>query len=172
MSAPAPRSFIWRLFRGIAALFVGLLLLLVGLFLVVDYWMEAQRAEWKTATLAHLAEAELRDPFVQSELRSLTSDPANTPIGSWAGQKVIKMTNGEHLVYDFRHGANIGYLDHLFLARGSNGRWYYSTYHFCNMLTGIRMDNPPSSISDFASKYWLREFDGKSDICLESTAPE
>src|SRR4051794_36169934 len=39
------------------------------------------------------------------------------------------MTNGEFLVYSFRHGFNSGFVDYVFLAHGSNGRWYYSTYH-------------------------------------------
>jgi len=81
------------------------------------------------------------------------------------------MTNGEYLVYASRHGFNSGFVDHLFLAHGSDGRWYYSTYHFCNSMVGADVD-PPGSITEFASKYAAREFDGKSDVCLLHTWPE
>jgi hypothetical protein len=33
-------------------------------------------------------------------------------------------------------------------------------------------DEPPGSIADFVSKYAAREFDGKSDLCLQHTWPE
>lgn len=52
------------------------------------------------------------------------------------------MTNDEYLAYGFRHGFNSGLVDHLFLAHGSDGRWYYSTYHFCNSMAGARFDGP------------------------------
>lgn len=151
-----------------ALLFVGLVVLLVSLFLVIDYRMEKQRAEWKTTTLAQLSSAEITDPLVQSELVSLTGDSTNNSF-SWAGQRVIKLTNGEFLVYAFWHGQNAGFVDHLFLAHGSDGQWYYSSYHFCQQLTGIRFFPRPLSIADFADKYALREFDGKSDVCLQRT---
>ena len=172
MSTPAPRSLIRRTLRCLGLLFVCLLGLLVSLFLIVEYRQETERAEWKTTTLAQLSSKGQTDPFVRSELVTLKADPTNDRLGSWAGDHVILMTNGEFLTYAFWHGQNAGYVDHLFLARASNGRWYYSTFHFCNLLAGIRADNPPSSIDDFVKKYSLREFDGKSDICLTHTWPE
>ena len=73
------------------------------------------------------------------------------------------------LVYASRHGFNNGVVDHLFLAHGSDGRWYYSTYHFCNRVAGVISDDPPGSIAEFLSRYAAREFDGKSDVCLQHT---
>ncbi len=82
------------------------------------------------------------------------------------------MTNDESLVYASRHGFNNGSVDHLFFAHGSDGRWYYSTYHFCNSMAGVMGDGPPGSIAEFASRYAVREFDGQSDVCLEHTWPD
>ena len=81
------------------------------------------------------------------------------------------MTNGEFLVFAFRHGFNDEFVDHLFLAHGSDGRWYYSTYHFCNQMAAVITDEPPGSIAEFTRRYSVREFDGKSDICLQPTGP-
>ena len=107
--------------------------------------------------------------MVQHELRSLNLAAQEAQPGLWAGNRVVRMTNGDYLIYAFWHGMNMGFVDHLFLAHGSDGRWYYSSYHFCQQLTTIRFYPRPLSIADFASKYSLREFDGKSDICLQPT---
>jgi hypothetical protein len=165
-------SLLRKILVRLGCLFVGLLVLVVILFLIVEYRQESERAQWKTETLAQLAKKDQTDPFVQSDLATLTADSANTQLGTWAGNQVIRMINGEYLIYAFWHGSNMGYVDHLFLAHGSNGRWYYSTYHFCQQLVAIRSDDPPASIADFATKYSLSEFDGQSDICLNRTWPE
>jgi hypothetical protein len=90
----------------------------------------------------------------------------------WTGEHVLLMTNDDYLVYASRHGFNNGFVDHLFLARGSDGRWYYSTYHFCNRMVALMSDDPPASITEFARTYSARAFDGKSDECLQHTWPE
>jgi hypothetical protein len=38
-------------------------------------------------------------------------------------------------------------------------------------MAGVLGDDPPGSIGEFANRYWLREFDGKSDECLKNTDP-
>jgi len=103
-----------------------------------------------------------------AQLKASQGKEGNQP---WTGEHVLLMTNDEYLVYAFRHGFDNGFVDHLLLARGSDGRWYYSTYHFCNHLTMLLSDPPPSSIAEFASRYAAREFDGKSDECLQHTWP-
>jgi hypothetical protein len=108
---------------------------------------------------------------VLQEFAELKSGPAPNMNFRWAHHHVILMTNGEYLVYASRHGFNSGFVDHLFLGHGSDGRWLYSTYHFCNGLAGVIADDPPGSISEFATRYSAREFDGKSDECLQHTWP-
>ena len=78
------------------------------------------------------------------------------------------MTNGEYIIYASRHGRNSGF-DHLFLGHGSDGRWLYSSYHFCNSMTMLNSDDDPGSITEFVKRYSAREFDGKSDECLQRT---
>ena len=70
------------------------------------------------------------------------------------------MENDEYLIYASRHGFNSGFVDHLFLARGSDGRWLYSTYHFCSSMVGVMNDKPPSSIAEFAKSYSARSSTG------------
>ncbi len=136
---------------------------------LIHYKYEQDRSHWKSAILPKLARESESDDEIRGELERLKSGAGEHR--EWAGDHVLLMTNGEYLIYAFRHGLNNGFVDHLFLAHSSDGRWFYSTYHFCNSMVGVRFDEPPGSINDFAAKYSAREFDGKSDEALKHTWP-
>jgi len=150
---------------------LGVFLSLLVLFVVYQYWMlQRVRAKWMETDLPKLAILTTNDPVIQRDLNYIFNPTPNVNFG-WTGEHVLMMTNEEYLIYEFRHGYNIGTLDHLFLAHGSNGRWYYSTYHFCSQMAGVRGDDPPGSIAEFTNRYSVREFDGKSKVCLSHTWP-
>ena len=157
-------------------IWISIPVVLVGL--VFGWWSgtrykyERARVAWKTTTLERLAGLSLTNEDMSRELEALKAARGAGEHQEWAGDRVLLMTNDEYLVYAFRHGFNSGFVDHLFLAHGSDGRWYYSTYHFCNRMAGARFEDPPGSIAEFASRYAAREFDGKSDVCLQHTWPE
>lgn len=154
--------------------YAALPILVVGLLLggraAMRYKLQRERAHWKTTALQQLAGMSLTSEPITTELEQIRHPTPNLDFG-WAHEHVVAMTNGEYLVYAFWHGANSGFVEHLFLAHGTDGKWYYSTYHFCNRMAAISADDPPGSIGEFANRYWLREFDGKSDECLRSTEP-
>lgn len=153
---------------SIPVILVGFVL---GGRLAVRYKFECARADWKTATLPRLTALSLNNEDISRELETLKEGRGAGEHQEWAGDHVLLMTNGEYLVYASRHGFNSGFVDHLFLAHCSDGRWLYSTYHFCNQMAGARFDEPPGSIAEFATRYSAREFDGKSDVCLQHTWP-
>lgn len=128
------------------------------------------RAVWKTESLVFLTAQSITNQAIADEMEQL-----KTSIGvgdhRWIGDHLLLMTNGEYLLYKHRHGANIGTIDHLFLARSSDNRWFYSTYHFCNSMAMLISDEPPGSVLEFQTRYAAKEFDGKSDVCLEHTWP-
>jgi len=146
--------------------------LVFGWWSVTRYKHHRARASWKATTLERLSGLSLTNDNVSRELETLKASRGAGERQEWTGESVLVMTNDEFLVYASRHGFNSGFVDHLFLAHGSDGRWYYSTFHFCNSMAGARFDEPPSSIAEFASRYAAREFDGKSDVCLQHTWPE
>ncbi len=131
---------------------------------------ERARKSWNNEALGQLARTSLTNDEVRAEIDQIQHPTPSLNFG-WAHEHVLLMTNGEFLVHASRHGFNNGLVDHLFLAHGSDGRWYYSTYHFCNRMAGVSGDDPPGSIAEFATKYAVREFDGKSDECLHHTWP-
>ena len=154
---------------SIPVILVGLVF---GWWLVTRFKHQRSRAAWKTTTLERLAGLSLTNADISTELETLTASRGAGERQEWTSERVLVMTNDEFLVYASRHGFNNGFVDHLFLAHGSDGRWYYSTYHFCNSMAGARFDEPPGSIAEFTRTYSVREFDGKSDVCLQHTWPE
>lgn len=126
-----------------------------------------ERTKWKTPALQRLAELSFTNEIVLHELKQMESP--SSPDLAWANAHVLRMANGEYIIYEYRHGRNIHFPPHLFLGRASDGQWLYSSYHFCNSMAMVKMENPPASIADFAKKYSARPFDGKSDACLTLT---
>ena len=153
------------------ALPVVLLAALVTLPLAFQWKLEKARAAWKTAKLQELATASTNQPAIAADVEQLRPEPGGSETANWTGEQVLLMANGEYLIYAFRHGSNNGRPDHLFLARSSDGRCFYSTHHFCNSMAGVRSDDQPASLKAFAETYAAREFDGKSDECLNHTWP-
>ncbi len=149
-------------------------LLVIGLFAgattAVHYKYRRARETWKTSTLRKLADTPLTNQVTLPELDQIRHPTANLN-SCWANDHVILMTNGQYLVYVWWHGANSGFIDHLFLAHGTDNKWYYSTYHFCNGMCGILGEDPAGSIREFCQRYAVHEFDGKSDECLKHTWP-
>jgi len=129
-----------RVVRALGILFSVLALIVASLAGV--WWLARQRAareraQWKGPTLERLAGLSLTNEAIRREL-------ADKEWG-WAHEQVLDMTNGEFIIYAYQHGANNGFVDHLFLGHGSDGRWLYSTYHFCTSMAMIRADDPPGS---------------------------
>jgi len=155
---------------------ISIPVVLVGL--VFGWWSftrlkyERARAAWKITTLERLAGLSITNEDISRELETLKASRGAGEHQAWTGDRVLLMTNDQCLMFEFRHGFNSGFVDHLFLAHGSDGRWYYSTYHFCSSMAGARFDEPPGSIDEFASRYAAREFDGQSDVCLQHTWPQ
>jgi hypothetical protein len=137
---------------------------------VVKHKYENARRAWKSEALVQIAKTSMTGEEVLTEIDQIKHPTPNLNFG-WTNEHVLLMTNGEFLVFAFYHGFNNGFIDHLFLAHGSDGRWYYSTYHFCNRMAAIIGDEPPGSIAEFARRYSVQEFDGKSDVCLQHTWP-
>lgn len=133
---------------------------------------ERLRAQWKDAALPRLAALAADPKAIAKELEDMKEQNLRLGRTNWTGDRLLVMTNGEYLVFESRHGFNNGYINHLLLARGSNGKWLYSTFHFCNSMVMVTAHDPPGSIAEFSRKYFAREFDGKSDECLEKTWPE
>jgi hypothetical protein len=169
---PAPKSRRMYIKNPLLRLFVNIfgVLLLIALLLGISIYRAKSswyrmRVDWKYKAIAQLAERTIDNEEIHAELGNLRT--TQEKIGEhkvWFHEKVMLMKNGEWLTFEFRHGP-----PHLFLAKTSDGRWLYSTYHFCTNMGMLMADDAPDSIDAFKERYFVREFDGKSDVCLETT---
>ena len=157
--------------RHIKRLMLGTLVLVVigcGGWRTLRYVTAKPRVAWKDEALERFWTMALTKEVVLREVEEL-KDRRGEAESVWVHENVLRMTNGEYVVYEYRHGRNDFFPPHLFLGRSSDGRWLYSSYHFCNGMAIVSMDDAPASVTEFMARYSAREFDGKSDECLKET---
>jgi hypothetical protein len=175
MSTQAANAKSWGSGRYVRILTTGLAGILLirclacGAWWFARYISERKRTRWKSVALEQLARLSISSDEGRQELHELRTSRTNSTQPDWTREHVLLMTNGDYIFYEYRHGANIYFPPHLFLGRCSDGRWLYSSYHFCNSMAMVRSNEPPGSIVEFAKRYSAREFDGKSDDCLKMT---
>lgn len=160
----SPKPVIWLSIPAV------IIVLLFGSWSAARYLTGRDRAHWKTEALERLATLSITNEEVSQELETLKA--GRGAVGEhqqWTGEHVLLMTNGEYIIYEYRHGRNDYFPPHLFLGHCSDGHWLYSSYHFCRSMTMVQGDDPPGSIAEFSKAYSAREFDGKSDECLKMT---
>ncbi len=133
------------------------------------------RKQWKEQAIADVMERSGDRQMITNEIAILHAEAADNSADGWIGTNVLLMTNGEYFVYSHVDSKEGHVIADLFLARGSNGKWYFSTLHFCiNMITlrgEILGESKNGSIAEFVSAYAVREFDGESNECLQKTWP-
>jgi len=91
----------------------------------------------------------------------------------WGSDALLLMKNGDWIVYRNRCWKEDPRVHDIFIGRGSDGKWYYSTFHFCVGMCalGVLAAEQPTDLTAFVSTYSLREFDGRPEGCLELTWP-
>jgi hypothetical protein len=154
----------------------ALLVVILGGFVgcrSVDELHSAARRAWKNDSLAQIAaRADDADWRKQEQIR-LSNQEVHS-LGSserWLSDQLILMSNGDWLIYTNVCHKQKGHIHDLFLAKGSDGQWYYSTYHFCSGMMVLREEEQSATRADFVRTYSLRPFDGHSDDCLQQTWP-
>lgn len=131
------------------------------------------RREWKETVIAMIekqtsdrAWLEKETALVKAKLESLGEDD-----GGWFSEHLLLLKNGEWIAYASRCRKEDWRIPDLFIGHASDGKWYFTTYHFCRGMLSLRVDDRPESLAKFISIYSLREFDGRSDECLKKTWP-
>lgn len=160
---------------------LGLVLLLsIALIAVLPSPMQRrlrapERKQWKGQAIARITSGSRNQGMISNEVAVLQAEAANQSEDGWIGTNVLLMTNGEHLIYSHIDAKQDHRIHDLFLARGSDGKWYYSTFHFCiDMITlraAIGGEPKHGSIAEFVQTYAAQQFDGQSDECLNKTWP-
>ena len=137
------------------------------------------RKQWKDNAIAQIAKQTSDSADILKEIEAMKHTPPGTEWwDTWLSQDLIVMTNGEWMAYRNVCYKEEGQIPDLFLGLGSDGRWYYSTFHFCVNMQNLWVEAKdfPSlgvtrSLTEFSNRYYLKEFDGHSDECLKDTRP-
>jgi hypothetical protein len=155
---------------GVIALFVVVAVVAIGARFSPS---PTARRAWKDNVIAEVSSRAKNTAWVTNELAGLrkTGTGDKTDSAGWFSERLVLMRNGEWLAYANICQKENRRISDLFLARGSDGRWYYSTYHFCRGMIVLRMEEQAEDLAAFAKTYYLRPFDGNSDECLQKTWP-
>ena len=131
------------------------------------------RRAWKEKAITDIASRVADPAWATNEVAALRKKGTNddTSYEGWLSDDMILVRNGDWLAYASVCQKRNHRIQDLFLARGSDGRWYYSTYHFCIDMIVLRMEDQSEDLAGFAKKYYLRTFDGNSNECLQRTWP-
>jgi hypothetical protein len=154
-------------------------LLLVGSCVAALPWagryrFRVARRQWKNDALPAIANWAADKKWRAEQVDLLTRLTNDQPVLAepWLTDKFILMQNGEWLVYRSHCSKEAPHtVNDIFLARGSDGNWYYSTFHFCVRMVALlgEQETQPPNLAMFAHEYNLRRFDGRSDECLKET---
>ena len=161
------------------ALVIGVVALLVALvmtpFVLRSVHLRRRRAyrkAWKDLAVERIARLSADASWVQRETRTVESGAGSYGGGddAWLSRDIILMADGDWIVYQATGHKEDKRIDDIFIGKASNGKWHFSTAHFCyHMYVLVAMNGRPSDLAEFIETYSLEEFDGKSDRALGDT---
>ena len=158
----------------IAILPVMLVVVAFGVSLLRDpYRLRAKdRRAWKEHALADITRRIGDSTWLTNEIATVNWKSGEDGL-NWLSDHLITMKNGEWIVYSATCSKQPPGIHDIFLGQGSNGKYYYSTFHFCVGMCSLAVlgADQPTNLVSFADSYFLREFDGQSDECLKPTWP-
>ncbi len=162
--------------------FLGLLTLtIIAACLALPVWWKSHqkhqaRLAWKESAIPEINRYADDSAWVRREIFTLTNESAteeNQIIEEpWLSDRMMLMNSGEWLVYRSHcHKEEPRNVEDICIAKASNGRWYYTTCHFCVRMLALTMlqHEPPPDLGSFLKRYQFREFDGHSNECLKTT---
>jgi hypothetical protein len=159
-----------------ALIVIALLLVIVavGAFIVElnDPLRSAARKAW-AAKAIHAVERRANDASWLGNESARLQAAAATRLsdGAWAGPEMLIAANGDWMVCQSvcaKDEAPAVRKD-LFVGRGSDGKWYYSTFHFCKNKMVLSIESQPPDLAHLVRGYWLQPFDGSPANCLAET---
>ncbi len=90
----------------------------------------------------------------------------------WLTDNLMLMRNGEWLVYQNRcskEDSKAPVPIDIFIGKGSDGKWYCSTWHFCVGALNLKIEGQPESLAVFQMAYYAEPFDGTPKNCPKET---
>lgn len=133
----------------------------------------AAQQEWKRNAMAEIARLSSDGNWIANEIAALQAQPeegTGSPNG-WLSGHMILLRTGEWVVYSNICHKEDWRMDDLFIGKASDGKWYYSTFHFCIGMIVLPMMGRPKDLPSFKNERYLREFSGSAEEELGKTWP-
>ena len=159
--------------RKIAAILIVIVCLGAGAFFIAversDMHHTAERRMWKNRAIVAIT-TDLKDPDYLKKRFGEVPTPRgefDTSEPEWKTADTIVCRDSSWLAYRAQCHKVDPKVHDIFIAKASDGTWYYSDYHFC--IDMLMLEEQPKSLVDFEYRYFLVKFAGGSDEALDPT---
>lgn len=130
----------------------------------------AARVKWRDEAIAYVKEKSVDEYWIAEQKGVIAK--IDRPEGNWFTADMLCFRNGEWMVCRSICNKQNAAIKDLFIGYGSDGKWYYSTFHFCVDKCVLDIQSQPESLAKFVDSYWLVAFDGHSNDSLRKTWDE
>lgn len=132
------------------------------------------RRDWKNQAIATIGRRLADSAWIATEAERLREHKPGqyAKTGQWMGDDLLVMQSGDWIICQSVCAKEPAGIHDLFIGHGSDGKWYYSTFHFCVGRCVLDMEEQPENLRAFIDTYWLAGFDGRSNDCLMATWPD
>ena len=161
--------------RKIVTIIVVILCIIAGgIFVAVtkfDEFHTAERRQWKNDVIGAITK-DLKSPNYLKERLGKVPKPMSefdTSEPQWLTEDTIVCRDASWLAYRAQTHMNDPKIHDIFIARASDGKWYYSDFHFCKQMMVLESNGQPETLDQLKKEYSLVEFDGSSDDALDQT---
>jgi len=128
------------------------------------------RQQWKNHAISLIQHRAADPAWIADQTARLHAIAATRPFANWIADEFLLMKNGDWIICQNVSRKEPAHIQDLFIGLGSNGQWYYSTFHFDAGKAALQSEGTqPASLLQFVDGYSLRPFDGHSDDSLQST---
>lgn len=161
----------------ISTLSLGIVALLIASFeAFTRYKTYAARQQWKEQAIPTITRLCEDSRWIDDEIKFIkngSSEQSERLLAEpWLSDRLMLMESREWLIYKSHcHKEAPHNVSDICIAKGSDGKWYYTTCHFCVrmiVLTSMQ-DDPPKDLVYFIRRFHFKEFDGQSNECLKET---
>src|SRR5258708_7295318 len=137
--------------RVMYSVVVALLLLATGLTLRWYLSSERRRRTWAHDAVSGIDRLARDRSWVAEQTNGVKRQMSEMPRqqGAWVGHQVAIMGDGEWIAFKNECVHRHALLGDIFIGKASNGRWYYSSFHFCCEMIVPQMDEQPADLPTF-----------------------
>lgn len=160
-----------KIFLIVLAIIVAIVLLGV---ILKPFYCSFARERWKRDAIKQISELVADKKMLDAKIADIEKARGKNSdsLSWWFNDRIILLKSGEWLVYASCDSHESPVLKDHFIAKASDGKWYYTSVHFCKGMLSLMQDfdGQPKDLPLFIKVYRLTVFDGRSSDCLKETS--